>query len=225
MPGTNFLPTVTPAEEHGTQRIEARRRFVHGPVRLAEPADVDPEEVPYLSLWTRTEEDPDPRFSPVLDAFADLVEAQDGLEDALWTAMHWAAGKVPVTALLPAPRTETRRLFVFDESELFALSASPEKGVRVQFPPQTPPGRRVEFIRYLVRVCERLVETGVADDFPDAIGDYDAAGWWREVEERVRGSDEPLGAVDVFFTVEDPDAAEVAGASKDVGSLGDRPTG
>lgn len=196
---------MTPPTGSETQRIEARRRFLSGPVRLATPDDLDPEEVPYLSLWTRTEADPDPATSPVLDAFDAFVRAADGLEDALWTALHWAAGKVPVTAVVPAPRVETHRIFVWDDEEVFALSASPDKGLRIQFPPATPPGRRVHFLRYLTRVCERLVETGVADQFPDAIGDYEGVAWWERTRREVEAAEEDLGAVDAFFAVEPGD--------------------
>lgn len=210
---------ATDVATRGEASAEVRRRFVHTSLRLAAPEEVDPEEEPYFSLWTKTPADPDPVESPVLSAFDRLVAAQEGVEDALWTAVHWATGKVPVTAVLPAPRVETHRFFVWEDGRqlepparvgdpgtsedlLFALSASPEKGVRVHFPEEPGVDDRVRTIEWLIRVCERLRETGLAGDFPDALGDYQGRAWWKATIQTLLETDEDVGAVAVFFTAD-----------------------
>lgn len=187
-------------------RLADQETLRDAPLRLAEPADLDPERVPFLSLWVLTDGDPDPGDSPVLEAYGRFAEAVDGFEDAFWTALHWATGEVPTTAAVPAPPGRTRRVLVWRDEELLAVSASPAKGIRVQFPPQMAVDRRVAYLDWFTRVTQRMRASDLGDVFREPVSDYRTLAAFEELRDRLAGTDERLGAVACFFTVEADDA-------------------
>lgn len=187
-------------------RLADQETLRDAPLRLAEPADLDPRRVPFLSLWVRTDDDPDPADSPVLEAYGGFAEAVGGFEDAFWTALHWATGEVPTTAAVPAPPGLTRRVLVWRDEELLAVSASPAKGIRPAFPPEMPVDRRVAYLAWFARVTRRMRASDLGDVFREPVSDYRTLDACEELRARLAGSDEPLGAVACFYTVERDDA-------------------
>lgn len=187
------------------QDTKSRQRFVDTRLRLATPDDVDPDEVPYVALWERTEEDPDPTDSLVVRAFDAFVAEVAGHEDAFWTALHWASGEVPTSAAVPAPPGRTERLFIWDEDDLFGVSAAPADGVRLHFPPGMPPERRVAFIRHFTRMMERWKETELAEIFREPVSDYRTLAAWRGLRNGLADADEDLGAVALFWVADRPE--------------------
>lgn len=174
------------------------------PIRLARPEDIDPERVPFFSIWVRTRDDPDPLDSPVFAAFDEFVDEVAGIEDAFWTALHWATGEVPTSAAVPAPPGETERVYVWRDRDLFAMTASPAKGIRPQFPPEMPVDRRLEFLAWFTRIARRLRETELADIFREPVTDYRTREAWEDLKADLADSDETLGAVALFWVVEEP---------------------
>lgn len=187
-------------------RLADQETLRDAPLRLAEPADLDPRQVPFLSLWVRTDDDPDPADSPVLDAYGGFAEAVDGFEDAFWTALHWATGEVPTTAAVPAPPGLTRRVLVWRDEELLAVSASPAKGIRPAFPPQMGVDRRVAHLSWFARVTRRMRAGDLGDVFREPVSDYRTLAAYEDLRDRLDRTEEPLGAVACFYTVEADDA-------------------
>lgn len=187
---------MTPGQTTDVEEI------VDVPLRLAEPSDVDPRETPYFSLWRRTDDDPEPLDSPVLEAYDRFVEEVDGFEDGFWTLLHWACGEAPTSSVVPAPPGKTRRVYVWRDDELLAMTADPAVGIRPQFPPSMDADQRVRYLSWFVRAIRRLKRTEVGQAFDEPMTDYRTEAAWDELRQRLEGADEDLGAVALFFTTE-----------------------